>query len=101
MTVENSITTVSKLVGKAPVRSKIERNTNPRKKKKKQFNQGFKSRFKKKKKKKETQIEKLKELYIGNNSAILSIYLSCLFCVKECCVMAQNSASLVMCKKDL
>ena len=29
---ENSITTVSKLVGKAPVRSKIERNTNPRKK---------------------------------------------------------------------
>ena len=69
-------------------------------KKKKQFNQGFKSRFKKKKKE-ETQIEKLKEIYIGNNSAILSIYLSCLFCVKECCVMAQNSASLVMCKKDL
>ena len=30
---ENSITTVSKLVGKAPIRSKIERNTNPRKKK--------------------------------------------------------------------
>ena len=29
---KNSITTVSKLVGKAPVRSKIERNTNPRKK---------------------------------------------------------------------
>ena len=29
---ENSITTVSKLVRKAPVRSKIERNTNPRKK---------------------------------------------------------------------
>ena len=57
MTVENSITTVSKLVGKAPVRSKIERNTNPRKKKKK--------------KKKETQIEKLKEIYIGHNSAIL------------------------------
>ena len=54
-----------------------------------------------KKKKKETQIEKLKEIYIGNNSAILSIYLSCLFCVKECCVMAQNSVSLVMCKKDL
>ena len=33
LTAENSITTVSKLVGKAPVRSKIERNTNPRKKK--------------------------------------------------------------------
>ena len=47
LTIENSITTISKLVGKAPVRSKIERNTNPRKKKKKkQFNQGFKSRFK-------------------------------------------------------
>ena len=48
---ENSITTVSKLVRKAPVRSKIERNTNPRKKKRrKQFSQGFKSRFKKNKK---------------------------------------------------
>ena len=55
---ENSIIIVSKLVRKAPIRSKIERNTNPRKKKKK--------------KKKETQIEKLKEIYIGNNSAILS-----------------------------
>ena len=33
MTAENSITIVSKLVEKAPVRSKIERNTNPRKKK--------------------------------------------------------------------
>ena len=51
LTMENSITTVSKLVGKAPVRSKIERNTNPRKKKRrKQFSQGFKSRFKKNKK---------------------------------------------------
>ena len=46
LTAENSITTVSKLVGKAPVRSKIERNTNPRKKeKRKQFSQGYKSRF--------------------------------------------------------
>ena len=36
MTAENSITKVSKLVGKAPVRSKIERNKNPRKKKKKE-----------------------------------------------------------------
>ena len=46
LTSENSITTVSKLVGKAPVRSKIERNTNPRKKeKRKQFSQGYKSRF--------------------------------------------------------
>ena len=53
LTGENSITTVSKLVRKAPVRSKIERNTNPRKKKRrKQFSQGFKSRFKKKKKRK-------------------------------------------------
>ena len=33
LTTENSTTTVSKLVGKASVRSKIERNTNPRKKK--------------------------------------------------------------------
>ena len=33
LTGENSITTVSKLVGEALVRSKIERNTNPRKKK--------------------------------------------------------------------
>ena len=33
LTGENSITTVSKLVGKALVSSKIERNTNPRKKK--------------------------------------------------------------------
>ena len=60
MTVENSITTVSKLVGKAPVRSKIERNTNPIKKKNKQFNQGFKSRLKKKKKKKKKGKHKLK-----------------------------------------
>ena len=71
LTAENSITRVSKLVGKAPVRSKIERNTNPRKKeKRKQFSQGYKSRFfffclKKRK-------HKLKEIYIGNNSAILS-----------------------------
>ena len=35
LTAENSITIVSKLVGKAPIRSKIERNTYPRKKKKK------------------------------------------------------------------
>ena len=34
LTAENLITTASKLVGKAPVGSKIERNTNPRKKKK-------------------------------------------------------------------
>ena len=33
LTAENSITTVSTLVEKALVRSKIERNTNPRKKK--------------------------------------------------------------------
>ena len=52
LTAENSITIVSKLVGKAPIRSKIERNTNPRKKKGKQFSQGFKSRLKKKKRKK-------------------------------------------------
>ena len=59
LTAENSITTVSKLVGKAPVRSKIERNTNPRKKeKRKQFSQGYKSRFFFKKKKKEAQIER-------------------------------------------
>ena len=32
LTAKDSITTVSKLVGKAPIRSKIERNTNPRKK---------------------------------------------------------------------
>ena len=38
---ENSITTVSKLVGKAPVRSKIERNTNPRKKKKETIQSRF------------------------------------------------------------
>ena len=37
LTAENSITTVSKLVGKAPVRSKIER----KKEKRKQFSQGF------------------------------------------------------------
>ena len=54
MTVENSITIVSKLVGKALVRSKIERNTNPRKKKKKGNNsikvlsQGLKKKKKKK-----------------------------------------------------
>ena len=41
LTAENSITTVSKLVGKAPVRSKIER----KKEKRKQFSQGYKSRF--------------------------------------------------------
>ena len=70
LTAENSITTVSKLVGKAPVRRKIERNTNPRKKeKRKQFSQGYKSRFFFKKKKRK---HKLKEIYIGNNSAILS-----------------------------
>ena len=50
MTVENSITTVSKLVGKAPVRSKIERNTNPRKKKRnnsiKVLSQGLKKKKK-------------------------------------------------------
>ena len=55
MTVENSITTVSKLVGKAPVRSKIERNTNPRKKKKgnnsiKVLSQGLKKKKKKRRK---------------------------------------------------
>ena len=45
---ENSITTVSKLVGKAPIRSKIEKNTNPRKKKRrKQFSQGLKKNKKK------------------------------------------------------
>ena len=70
LTAENSITTVSKLVGKAPVRSKIERNTNPRKKeKRKQFSQGYKSRFFFMKKKRK---HKLKEIYIGNNSTILS-----------------------------
>ena len=46
LTAEDSITTVSKLVGKAPIRSKIERNTNPRKKKK----ETIQSRFKKNKK---------------------------------------------------
>ena len=59
LTAENSITTISKLVGKAPVRSKIERNTTPRKKeKRKQFSQGYKSRFFFFKKKKEAQIER-------------------------------------------
>ena len=37
---ENSITIVSKLVGKAPIRSKIERNTYQTKKKKNKKNKG-------------------------------------------------------------
>ena len=38
---ENLITTISKLVGKAPIISKIERNTNPRKKKKETIQSRF------------------------------------------------------------